>query len=121
MCATTADVAVKDRTEPPCTPFEYDVLAHASSNGRYVTGDRRVIELAERGWLRDYGPQALAAGAHYLTVTPKGREIINTYRATLPKPTMKRRRTTEVFAEWRRFTDAGYRMPFGEFVKSRAK
>jgi hypothetical protein len=100
------------------TTFEADVLAHASSNGRYVTGDRSVLVLADRGFLRDYGPQALAAGDHYLTMTPKGREALSTWRAAQPKPPKpKRRRQSPAFEAWRNYREACGHSSFSEFLE----
>lgn len=31
------------------TPFEYEVLRHASDTGRYMTGDKAVLAMAEAG------------------------------------------------------------------------
>jgi hypothetical protein len=56
------------------TDWEAGVLAHASQNGRYVTGNAEVIALAGRGLLKDYGAQRLADGMNYLTLTGKGSE-----------------------------------------------
>lgn len=100
------------------TPFEYEVLRHASDNGRYITGDKAVLAMADKGLLFDYGPQALAAGDHYLTTSMKGRAAINEYRASLPKPLpIKQRRCSEAFAAWRRYCDACGRVGFPEFLK----
>lgn len=100
------------------TNEQADVLDHASKNGRYVTGDARVLEMAREGLLRDYGPQALAGGDHYLTVTPKGREALNRWRAVQPKPPrVKRRRRSPAFAAWRVWCELSHRIPFSQFLK----
>lgn len=84
------------------TPFEADVLAHTSSNGRYVTGDTRVIEMGGRGLLSDYGPQELAGGMHFLTLSLKGQVALRVWREAQPKPPKsKRRRQTPAFEGWR--------------------
>jgi hypothetical protein len=48
---------------------EIDVLLHTQRTGRYVTDEQFVIEMAAKGLLKDYGPQRLAGGMHYLTIT----------------------------------------------------
>lgn len=68
----------------PLTTFEAEVLAHTSNTGRYVTDDARVIEMADRGLLKDYGPQNLAGGMHYFTMTSAGRKALSDWRATQP-------------------------------------
>lgn len=101
------------------TPFEYEVLRHASDNGRYVTGDKAVLAMAEAGLLRDYGPQALAAGDHYLTTSAKGRAALSEYRASLPKPApAKQRRCSEAFRSWRQYAEANGRCGFSDFLKN---
>lgn len=97
------------------TVKEYEILDHASSNGRYVTGDPFVLEMAARGLLKDYGPQALADGAHYFETTSRGRAALNEYRATLPKP--KKRRVSRAFESWERYTEACGNVPFKTFLK----
>lgn len=67
------------------------ILRHTSNTGRYLTGgtSRDFVvcqELAAAGLLRDHGPQRLADGDHYYTTTAKGREALNEWQATQPKP-----------------------------------
>lgn len=95
----------------------YDILRHASDNGRYVTDEQFVIDLAAQGLMKDYGPQKLADGMHYLTVTSKGREALNEYQAAQPKPVMKKRRISRAFSAWEDHKDAGYSFGFSEFLK----
>ena len=51
-----------------------------------MSTEAAAIALGESGYLHDYGPQRLAGGAHYLTLTTKGREAVNEYRKSLPQP-----------------------------------
>lgn len=100
----------------PCTPWEYDILRHASDNGRFVTDEAKVIAFAERGWMHDYGPQVLAGGAHYLVVTVKGREVMNEYQRSLPPPPKpKRRIPSRAFSAWRDYNEMFRRVSFGHF------
>lgn len=93
-----------------------DVLRHTSNAGRYVTDEKRVIALAEKGLLYDHGPQRLAAGAHYLVMTGKGREALNAWSAAQPKPVVKKqRRVSREFGAWRRYCEANRRLGFREF------
>jgi hypothetical protein len=98
------------------TDKEADVLSHASSNGRYVTGDKAVLAMAETGLLYDHGAQRLAGGDHYLVMTPRGREALNEWRAAQPKLKPTRRRS-EQFQAWRSYCEACRRIPFSEFLK----
>lgn len=101
------------------TQFEADVLLHTSSNGRYVTDEAKVIAMGVAGLLFDYGPQPLAAGAHYLVTTPKGREALNEWKAAQPKPKKPKRRCSEQFQAWRDYLGATYdRMSFPDFLKN---
>ncbi len=94
---------------------EIDVLLHTASTGRYVTGDPFVIDIARRGLLIDHGPQSLAGGMHYLTLSGEGREAVRAWNACQPKP--KRKRVRPEFAAWRRYCEAFADVPFGEFFK----
>lgn len=94
-----------------------DVLLHASSNGRYVTDDPFVAEMATQGLLRDHGPQVLAGGDHYYTTTPKGRQAINEWKAAQPKPKARRRRQSKAFEGWRLHCELARRIPFNRFLK----
>jgi hypothetical protein len=98
------------------TNAQADVLSHTSNNGRYVGEGHALMELAKLGLLRDHGPQALAGGAHYLTMTPKGREALNEWRAAQPKA-KKARRRSEQFAGWRAYCEACRRISFPEFLR----
>lgn len=70
----------------PLTDWEADVLRHTSDTGRYVTDEKKVIELGERGLLNDYGPQRLADGMHYFTLALKGQEALQAWRDAKPQP-----------------------------------
>lgn len=65
---------------------EIDVLMHTSRTGRYVTDETDVIAMGNAGLLKDYGPQKLADGMHYFTLTEAGRQKLADWRATQPKP-----------------------------------
>lgn len=94
------------------------ILSHTSDNGRFVTDEKRVLEIAEAGLLFDHGPQALAGGAHYLTTTMAGRQALSEWRAAQPKPPKpKRRPQTRQFEAWRSYCEAFRRVPFGEFLR----
>lgn len=99
------------------TNHQADVLAHASSNGRYVTGAKDVIEMGRIGLLRDLGPHELAGGDHYLVMTPMGRMALMEWRAEQPKPTKAKRRSRQ-FDSWRNYVEACGRITFSEFLKS---
>ena len=98
--------------------WEADVLSHASQNGRYVTGEARVIALADCGLLFDHGAQRLAGGMHYLVMTIKGRVALSEWRAAHPKPKIPKRRRTEQFTAWQQFREACGRISFPEFLKT---
>lgn len=100
----------------PLTDWEADVLRHASNNGRYVTDEKRVIDLATRGLLYDHGPQKLADGMHYLVMTGKGRAALNEWQAVQPKP-LKAKRRSKQFQAWQDYMDAYGRLGFSEFLK----
>lgn len=100
----------------PISNFEADVLLHTSSNGRYVTDERRVIEMADRGLLFDHGPQPLAGGMHYLVTTPKGRAALNDWKAAQPKPKPVKRRSVQ-FQKWRDHCEVFSPIPFPQFLK----
>ena len=68
------------------TPFEADVLAHTIRTGRYVTDETKVIQMGVDGLLQDFGPQALADGMHYFTVTHKGHDALAEWQSNQPKP-----------------------------------
>ncbi len=89
------------------TKQQYEVLRHTSQNGRYVTDEAAVLEMAAAGLLRDHGPQALAGGMHYLVTTMKGREAICEYEATLPKPKPLSRRKQLAKERMRRYREYG--------------
>lgn len=103
-------------SKPQLNDWEADVLAHTSSNGRYVTDEKRVIALAGAGLLKDYGPQPIAGGMHYLTLTGRGRTALEAWRAGKPKPKRMKRRS-EQLNRWREFVEAQGKIPFGQFVK----
>lgn len=100
------------------TAFQSDVLLHTSSNGRYVTDEAAVLEMAKLGLLYDHGPQRLAGGMHYLVMTRAGRSALNEWHAAQPKPKVKKRRMSEQFQSWRNFCDGYDRISFSEFLKT---
>lgn len=97
------------------TNHEADILAHASSKGRYVTADADVLDMAASGLLNDYGPQPLADGDHYLTLSEKGRSALAEWRAAQTKP--KKRRVSGAFESWEPYQDAFGHIPFSRFWK----
>lgn len=102
--------------------YEAEILRHTSSNGRFVTDEKRVIELAERGLLYDHGPQRLAGGMHYLVMTGKGRTALNEWHSFMkaygPKPPkVKVRRKSKQFRAWEDYCEANGRLGFSEFLK----
>ena len=99
------------------TDHQADVLRHTSNNGRYVTDEPAVIAMGEAGLLYDHGPQVLAGGAHYLTMTSKGRTALNEWQSAQPKPIVHKRRRTEAFDRWRDYCDAFQRISFSRFWK----
>jgi hypothetical protein len=105
-------------TTPPCTDWEADVLAHTSQNDRYVTDELRVIQLAQKGWLRDHGPQRLAGGAHYLTLTTRGREVLSQWRAAQPQPPPLSKRKRRAKERWDRYraTKEAWGLTFPQFL-----
>lgn len=97
---------------------EADVLLHASRTGCYVTAEASVLEMAAAGLLFDHGPQALAAGDHYLVMTTKGRAALNEWKAAQPPPPKpKRRRQSPAFECWRNYVDACEHVPFPIFLR----
>lgn len=93
-------------TVMPCSNEEADILAHTSLTGRYVTGELRVLKMAQNGWLKDHGAQRLAGGDHYYTMTPRGREVLNAWKAAQPKPPPVSQRKQRARARWHRFQSA---------------
>lgn len=71
------------------TEIEAEILSHTSRTGRYVTDEDSVIKMAEQGLLKDYGPQPLAGGMHYFTLTGKGSKELELWREAQPKPIQK--------------------------------
>ena len=59
---------------------EYEVLKHTLKTGRYVTDKVAVIDLAARGLLNDHGPQVIAGGMHYFTITTAGCAAVAEFR-----------------------------------------
>lgn len=104
---------------PQLTPKQFDILQHTSNTGRYVGLDGDLTFLSNEGLLLDYGPQVLAGGDHYYTLTAKGRYAINCYAANLPKPekASKRRRKSRQFQAWQDYCSANGRHSFPEFLK----
>lgn len=99
------------------TQFEAEVLSHTSKNGRYVTDEARVLEMAVAGLLRDFGQQALAGGAHYLEMAPNGRAAFSEWLTGQPKPKFVRRRVSPAFEGWRTYRELYRRISFSEFWK----
>lgn len=99
------------------TNEQASVLAHTSQTGRYVTRDASVIEMGRAGLLRDHGPQRLAGGDHYLTMTPAGRAALSEWRAAQPKPSKIRRRQSPQFEAWLTYCEVFRRIPLATFVK----
>lgn len=93
-----------------------DILSHTSNTGRYVGEGHALMEIARAGLLHDHGPQQLAGGAHYLTMTVKGREALAQWRAAQPKPRKVRRRS-EQFEGWRAYCESFKRISFPEFLR----
>jgi hypothetical protein len=100
----------------PLTPEEASILAHTSTNGRYVGEGHALMALAARGLLHDHGPQTLAGGAHYLTTTMEGRDALNEWREAQPKPPKPKRRSKH-FEAWRSYCEANGSLKFSEFLK----
>ena len=92
-----------------------DILSHTSRTGRYVSDEPLALEMAQAGLLHDHGPQALAGGMHYLTMTALGRSTLVAHKATLPKPkplTRSQRRYREYLS-----ISESYR-GFGDFLRA---
>lgn len=98
------------------TNEEADILAHTSTTGRYVGEGHTLIALAQRGLLHDHGPQKIAGGAHYLTMSAAGREALSEWRAAQPKPPKAKRRSRQ-FQSWQSYCDANGRLSFPDFLK----
>ena len=99
------------------TNRQADVLAHTALNGRYVTGEADVIAMGPAGLLRDHGPQQIAGGMHYLTITERGRDALRDWRAVQPPaPKPRRRRRRAAFEAWTTYCEAFCRIPFREFL-----
>ena len=98
------------------TAKEADILSHTSNTGRYVGLGHSLMALAKRGLLYDHGPQRLAGGAHYLTMTTAGRDALNAWRAAQPKPP-KVKRPSKQFQAWRDYCEANGRLSFPDFLK----
>jgi hypothetical protein len=111
------DIGVSVGRSNVMTAKQASVLAHTSETGRYCTDDPEVIAMGEVGLLRDFGPQEIAGGMHYLWMTDKGRKALEEWRAAQPKPPKPKRRQSRQFKAWRSFCDGYKRMPFGQFVK----
>lgn len=99
------------------TDYEADILRHTRNNGRFVTDDRRVIEMSERGMLLDFGPWSVAGGMHFLKITKKGRAALNEWESAQPKPKVKKRRVSRQFRAWRDYESANGRLGFSKFLK----
>lgn len=56
---------------------QLEILKHTARNGRYVCDvGPNMVTLVARGLLCDFGPQSLAGGMHYYTLTGAGRQAI---------------------------------------------
>lgn len=99
------------------TPEEISILDHTSTNGRFVGGGGILLGLARRGLLRDYGPQALCGGDHYLILTAAGRKALNEWKAAQPRPKVPRQRRSRQFQGWRDYCDLFGRIPFTSYLK----
>lgn len=88
------------------TANEYDILRHTHNTGRYVTDEDKVIAMGERGLLCDHGPQALAGGMHYFTLTSAGREAMSEYLASLPQPPKLTKRQERAKARYQRYVES---------------
>ena len=100
----------------PLSTREADVLAHTYKYGRFVTTDRFVLMMAKAGLLRDHGPQQLAGGAHYLSLTAKGRDAFSAWRNAQPKPAKVKRRS-KMFDSWQSYQEAYGLISFPDFLK----
>jgi hypothetical protein len=102
------------------TMKELDVLGHIRRTGRFVTDEQAVIAMGKAGLLCDHGPQPLAGGMHYFTMSERGREALNEHELNLcrfPQPKPKRP-PSEQFQAWRDYRDATYsRITFSRFLK----
>lgn len=86
------------------TKEEFEILAHTSRTGRYVSDHRgALVTLTDAGFLRDYGPQRLADGDHYYETTPSGRAALAEWKAAQPKPPAVQKRTQQRRERYRRF------------------
>lgn len=98
------------------TEFEADVLSHTIRNGRYVTDEAKVIKMGVDGLLEDFGPQKLADGMHYFTVTLDGRLALAEWRESQPKPP-KPPKLTRSQNRYRAFLNSDNGLTFAEFLK----
>ncbi len=92
------------------TDQEATILAHTSRTGRYVTDEPIVIAMAERGLLKDHGPQRLADGMHYFTGTTAGNTAMRDWQESQPKPAPPpklTKRKQKAKARYRRWLDYG--------------
>lgn len=96
-----------------------EIMLHTSNNGRYVSDHNHdMAYLVETGLLKDYGPQSLAAGAHYYVTTPKGRQAISDWSASQPKPppiSKRKQRAKERFNYWLNGPSCNWK--FGQWLK----
>lgn len=104
------------------TPHLLSVLQHTSRNGRYVTDEPAVFEMAAQGYLRDHGTSAIwSEGTRGFTLSAKGREALNEHERNYccnPQPKPKRkRRVGPAFRCWRDYCDANGRLGFSKFLK----
>jgi hypothetical protein len=99
------------------SPEQLDILVHTSRTGRYVSDEcAPLVELVNGGLLFDYGPQKLAGGMHYFTLTTAGSEALAAHRATLPKP----KPLTRAQRRYREFlSSGGIHGRFGDWLKHR--
>ena len=126
---TKKQAAAAERIEY-LTRLEADILEHTSTNGRYVMGMDSsewpaIYAMVARGWLFDYGAQALAGGAHYLVLTTSGRERLREHFKAMcvhPQPRPLTRRQIAAKERWREYSDSGRcdsGVSFREFLTGR--
>lgn len=101
------------------TNQEADILSHTSNNGRYVTGEKLVFEMAARGLLHDHGGTGFwPKGTRGFTLSAAGRTALSEWRAVQPLPIKpKRKRQSPAFEGWRAYCEAFGRVPFDYFWK----
>lgn len=98
------------------TKQESEIMLHASKNGRYVSDEDDILKgLVEKGFLNDYGPQAIAGGMHCYVTTPSGRQAINEWKASLP-PAPTPKKITRSQQRYQDFLNADRGLSFAEYI-----